>query len=140
MDLRFLRWLLFTLPPSCLGSIGPPSIPAIFVLLWLIAGGVSLKHLKHGGHFAARVGLLGFLGTDKSLGKIPAPGRRTQPCWIYWITFPETEILTGAGFEDGNPVVFKVTVPFAVPIDALALMRMKKSSTHCVPLSPLGTV
>ena len=47
-------------------------IPAIFGLLLAIAGGVSLKHLKHGGHFAALVGLLGFLGTAKSLGKIPA--------------------------------------------------------------------
>jgi hypothetical protein len=47
-------------------------IPAIFGLLLAIAGGVSLKNLKHGGHFAALVGLLGFLGTAKSLGKIPA--------------------------------------------------------------------
>lgn len=47
-------------------------IPAIFGLLLAVAGGVSLKHLKHGGHFAATVGLLGFLGTAKSLGKIPA--------------------------------------------------------------------
>lgn len=47
-------------------------IPAIFGLLLAIAGGVSLKHLKHGGHFAATVGLLGFLGTAKSLGKLPA--------------------------------------------------------------------
>ena len=46
-------------------------IPAIFGLLLAIAGGVSLKNLKHGGHFAALVGLLGFLGTAKSLGKIP---------------------------------------------------------------------
>lgn len=47
-------------------------IPAIFGLLLAIAGGVSLKSLKHGGHIAALVGLLGFLGTAKSLGKIPA--------------------------------------------------------------------
>lgn len=47
-------------------------IPAVFGLLLAIAGGVSLKHLKHGGHFAATVGLLGFLGTAKSLGKVPA--------------------------------------------------------------------
>ena len=47
-------------------------IPAIFGLLLAIAGGVSLKSLKHGGHFAALVGLLGFLGTAKSLGKLPA--------------------------------------------------------------------
>jgi hypothetical protein len=33
---------------------------------------VSLKSLKHGGHIAALVGLLGFLGTAKSLGKVPA--------------------------------------------------------------------
>jgi len=47
-------------------------IPSIFGLLLAIAGGVSLKSLKHGGHFAALVGLLGFLGTAKSLGKLPA--------------------------------------------------------------------
>ena len=47
-------------------------IPAIFGLLLAIAGGVSLKSLKHGGHIAALVGLLGFLGTAKSLGKLPA--------------------------------------------------------------------
>lgn len=47
-------------------------IPAIFGLLLAIAGGVSLKSLKHGGHFAALIGLLGFLGTAKSLGKLPA--------------------------------------------------------------------
>ncbi len=47
-------------------------IPAIFGLLLAIAGGLSLKNPKHGGHFAALVGLLGFLGTAKSLGKIPA--------------------------------------------------------------------
>jgi hypothetical protein len=37
-----------------------------------IAGAVSLKSLKHGGHIAALVGLLGFLGTAKSLAKVPA--------------------------------------------------------------------
>ena len=38
-------------------------IPSIFGLLLVIAGGVSLKSLKHGGHIAALVGLLGFFGT-----------------------------------------------------------------------------
>jgi hypothetical protein len=47
-------------------------IPAIFGLLLAIAGGVSLKNLKHGGHIAALVGLLGFFGTARSLGKVPA--------------------------------------------------------------------
>jgi hypothetical protein len=47
-------------------------IPSIFGLLLAIAGAVSLKSLKHGGHIAALVGLLGFLGTAKSLGKVPA--------------------------------------------------------------------
>lgn len=47
-------------------------IPAIFGLLLAAAGAVSLKNLKHGGHFAALVGLLGFLGTARSLGKVPA--------------------------------------------------------------------
>jgi hypothetical protein len=41
-------------------------IPSIFGLLLAIAGGVSLKHLKHGGHFAALVGLLGFALCVKS--------------------------------------------------------------------------
>lgn len=47
-------------------------IPSIFGLLLVVAGAVSLKSLKHGGHIAALVGLLGFLGTAKSLGKVPA--------------------------------------------------------------------
>ncbi|MEX1110534.1 MAG: hypothetical protein WEB31_01915 [Chthoniobacterales bacterium] len=47
-------------------------IPSIFGLLLVIAGGISLKSPKHGGHLAALVGLLGFLGTAKSLGKLPA--------------------------------------------------------------------
>ena len=47
-------------------------IPAIFGLLLAAAGAVSLKNLKHGGHFAALVGLLGFLGTARSFGKVPA--------------------------------------------------------------------
>jgi hypothetical protein len=47
-------------------------IPAIFGVLLAIAGFVSLKSLKHGGHIAALVGLLGFLGTAKSLTKLPA--------------------------------------------------------------------
>jgi hypothetical protein len=42
-------------------------IPAIFGLLLAIAGGISLKSLKHGGHIAALVGLLGFLGTASRL-------------------------------------------------------------------------
>ena len=45
-------------------------IPSIFGLLLAIAGAVSLKSLKHGGHIAALVGLVGFLGTAKSLGKV----------------------------------------------------------------------
>lgn len=47
-------------------------IPSIFGLLLAIAGGVSLKSLKHGGHIAALVGLLGFLGTASKIGKLPA--------------------------------------------------------------------
>jgi len=47
-------------------------IPAIFGLLLAAAGAVSLKNLKHGGHIAALVGLLGFAGTARSLGKVPA--------------------------------------------------------------------
>ncbi len=47
-------------------------IPAIFGLLLALAGGFSLKSLKHGGHAAATLGLLGFLGTAKSLAKVPA--------------------------------------------------------------------
>lgn len=47
-------------------------IPAIFGLLLAIAGGISLKSLKHGGHIAALVGLLGFLGTARSLGQLPS--------------------------------------------------------------------
>ena len=47
-------------------------IPAIFGLLLAAAGAISLKNLKHGGHFAALVGLFGFLGTARSLGKVPA--------------------------------------------------------------------
>jgi len=47
-------------------------IPAIFGVLLAIAGAVSLKSLKHGGHIAALVGLLGFLGTAPKLLKLPA--------------------------------------------------------------------
>lgn len=47
-------------------------IPAIFGLLLAMAGGFSLKSLKHGGHVAALLGVLGFLGTAKSLIKLPA--------------------------------------------------------------------
>lgn len=47
-------------------------IPAILGVLLAGAGAISLKHLKHGGHVAATLGLLGFLGTARSLTKIPA--------------------------------------------------------------------
>ncbi len=47
-------------------------IPAIFGLLLALAGGLSLKSLKHGGHVAALLGVLGFLGTAKSLLKLQA--------------------------------------------------------------------
>lgn len=47
-------------------------IPAIFGLLLALAGGFSLKSLKHGGHIAALLGILGFLGTAKGLIKLPA--------------------------------------------------------------------
>ncbi len=47
-------------------------IPAIFGALLAAAGAVALKNLKHGGHFAALVGLLGFAGTARSFGKVPA--------------------------------------------------------------------
>ena len=47
-------------------------IPAIFGVLLALAGGFSLKSLKHGGHMAALLGVLGFLGTAKSLITLPA--------------------------------------------------------------------
>lgn len=47
-------------------------IPAIFGFLLTIAYVISKKNLKLAGHFAAVVGLLGFLGTARSLGKLPA--------------------------------------------------------------------
>ena len=47
-------------------------IPAIFGLLLALAGGFSLKSLKHGGHVAALLGVLGFLGTAKGLITLPA--------------------------------------------------------------------
>ena len=47
-------------------------IPAILGLLLALAGGFSLKSLKHGGHAAATVGLLGFLGSLRGLTKLPA--------------------------------------------------------------------
>lgn len=47
-------------------------IPAIFGLLLGLAGGFSLKSLKHGGHVAALLGVLGFLGSVKGLIKLPA--------------------------------------------------------------------
>ena len=62
-------------------------IPAVFGLLMAAAGAVSLKNLKHGGHFAALIGLLGFLGTARSLGKLPAllsgePVERAVAVWV----------------------------------------------------------
>jgi hypothetical protein len=47
-------------------------IPAILGVMLAGAGALSLKHLKHGGHAAATIGLIGFLGTARSLTKIPA--------------------------------------------------------------------
>lgn len=47
-------------------------IPAIFGVVLAGAGALSRKNLKHGGHAAALVGLLGFAGTARSLGKVPA--------------------------------------------------------------------
>ena len=47
-------------------------IPAIFGVLLALAGGFSLKSLKHGGHMAALLGVLGFLGTAKGLITLPA--------------------------------------------------------------------
>lgn len=47
-------------------------IPAALGLLLAIAGGFSLKSLKHGGHAAATIGLLGFLGSVPGLLKLPA--------------------------------------------------------------------
>jgi lysylphosphatidylglycerol synthetase-like protein (DUF2156 family) len=47
-------------------------IPASLGLLLALAGGFSLKSLKHGGHAAATVGLLGFLGSVPGLLKLPA--------------------------------------------------------------------
>jgi hypothetical protein len=47
-------------------------IPAIFGLILIAAGAISLSNLKVGGHIAALVGLLGFLGTVRSLGRVPA--------------------------------------------------------------------
>ena len=47
-------------------------IPAILGLLLALAGGFSLKSLKHGGHAAATIGLLGFLGSVPGLLKLPA--------------------------------------------------------------------
>ena len=47
-------------------------IPVIFGVLLALAGAVSLKNLKHGGHIAALIGVLGFLGTARSFAKVPA--------------------------------------------------------------------
>jgi hypothetical protein len=47
-------------------------IPAIFGVLLALAGAISLRNLKHGGHIAALIGVLGFLGTARSFAKVPA--------------------------------------------------------------------
>ena len=47
-------------------------IPAALGFLLAVAGRFSLKSLKHGGHAAATVGLLGFLGSASGLLKLPA--------------------------------------------------------------------
>lgn len=47
-------------------------IPAILGVLLALAGAFSLKSLKHGGHAAAMVGLIGFLGSVPGLLKLPA--------------------------------------------------------------------
>ncbi len=47
-------------------------IPAFFGLLLAGAGFLARTNPKLGGHLAALVGLLGFLGTARSLGKVPA--------------------------------------------------------------------
>ncbi|MFM9035275.1 MAG: hypothetical protein ACKOQ4_13495 [Mycobacterium sp.] len=55
------------------GSQSPTAlIPAIFGVLLAGAGAFALKNLKQGGHLAALIGLLGFFGTARSLGKLPA--------------------------------------------------------------------
>ncbi len=62
-------------------------IPAVFGVAMAGAGAVSRKNLKHGGHIAAVIGLLGFLGTARSLGKVPAllsgePVERANAVWV----------------------------------------------------------
>ncbi|MCH9722323.1 MAG: hypothetical protein K0U67_09725 [Actinomycetia bacterium] len=62
-------------------------IPAIFGVAMAAAGAVSTKSPKHGGHIAVVVGLLGLLGTVRSLGKIPAllsgePVERATAVWV----------------------------------------------------------
>jgi hypothetical protein len=47
-------------------------IPAFFGLLLAGAGFLSRSNLKLGGHIAALVGVLGFLGTARSFTKVPA--------------------------------------------------------------------
>ena len=55
------------------GSQSPTAlIPALLGLLLALAGAFSLKSLKHGGHAAATLGLLGFLGSVRGLTKLPA--------------------------------------------------------------------
>lgn len=47
-------------------------IPAIVGLLLVGTGVISLNNRKLGGHLAALIGVLGFAGTARSLGKLPA--------------------------------------------------------------------
>jgi len=47
-------------------------IPAIFGVAFAISGAVATRHLQHGMHAAAAFGVLGLLGTARSLTKIPA--------------------------------------------------------------------
>jgi hypothetical protein len=48
-------------------------IPSVFGLLLLGAAAISRRNLKVGAHLAAVVGLLGFLGTARSLGAGASP-------------------------------------------------------------------
>lgn len=47
-------------------------IPALFGVLLVVAGVISLNNRKLGGHIAALIGVVGFAGTARSLGKLPA--------------------------------------------------------------------
>ena len=62
-------------------------IPAFFGLLLAGSGLLARTNLKLGGHLAALVGLLGFLGTARSFTKVPAllsgePVARATAVWI----------------------------------------------------------